>query len=323
MSELAGSEGGEAAAVDTGAETAGHESQAGVHGTGTPATGKEASAARQEILNELGEGDMDKLVTLKINGKEEKMPLKEALKISRLEKVSHAKMQEAAQLQKQAMQMIQMAKSNPRAFFQQTGVDPYEFAEATLAEKFEMMNLSPEQKKMMEYEQKLKSYEEREKHEKMTLEQRQRAEVEAKLSGELETEIVEAWKESGLPRHKYFAARIAGEMLSSHAQKRAGHREEALQAKEAAAIVKNQVVNELREILMSVAKGDPGAAQKMLGDELMKAFRDHDIKRVTGKAASSQSSQNQRPGEKPASGRSSTQNKPLSEKEWNEYFKKL
>lgn len=327
MSEAAGMEGAapaeSTAPAEAQTETAheGGKSQAPAPGqAGKAAGGQSAAQIRQEVINELGDQDMDKLVTLKVNGKEEKMPLREALKISRMEKASQAKMQEAAQLRLQAERVINLAKTNPKAFFQQTGIDPYDFAEMTLAEKYNELQMTPEQKKLMEYEQKVKQYEEREKQEKMTLAQRQKMEAESRMRGDLEKDILDAWKESGLPAHKYFGARISAEMLSSHAQKRAGYTDQVLSAKEAASIVKQQVVSELQSILLSVAKTDPGAAQKMLGDELLKIFRDHDVKRVTGQSASKPSSQN-RPAQA-ASGKQNA-NRPLTQKEWDEYFKKL
>jgi hypothetical protein len=300
------------------------EAQTGIPGAegaqAAPTSGDKAAIVK-DVIGELGEADMDKIVTIKVNGKEERIPLREALKISRMEKASQAKMQEAAVMQKQFQQVMALAKSNPREFLQRTGIDPYEFAESTLAEKYELMQMTPEQRKTMEYQQRLKTYEDKEKADKQNVDQRQQSEARSKIQGELEKDIVDAWKESGLPRHKYFAARISAEMLSSLAQKKAGYREEALHAKDAAAIVKEQVVAELKDIILSVAKTDPAAAQKLLGDDILKILRDHDVKRVTGNSASSASNQN-RPASQAASGRNQA-SKSMNDSEWKEYWKKL
>lgn len=318
--ETSGDVGGE----DTGSDQSTGSEDQSIAGAGEQGvSGGEKATIVKDVINEIGDSDMDRVVTLKINGKEEKMPLREALKVSRMEKASQAKMQEAATMQKQFNAVMQMAKTNPREFLQRTGIDPYEFAESTLAEKYEMMQMSPDQRKMMEYERRVKEYEERETNEKQTQAQRVESEARSKVQGELEKELVEAWKDSGLPVHKYFAARISAEMLSSMAQKKAGLRDQSLNAKEAASIVKESVVNEFRDIILSVAQKDPAAAQKLLGDNVLKIFRDYDVKRVTGQSASQSSSQN-RPANA-ASGKSNTlpNSKSMSERQWNEYFKKL
>lgn len=289
----------------------------------TDMSSKEAAATRQAAIRELGDQDMDSLVTLKVNGKEEKVPLREALKISRMEKASQAKMQEAAQLKAQASQIIQMAKSNPKAFFQQTGIDPYEFAEATLAEKYEMMQMTPEQKKLMEYEQRVKQYEDREKQDKQTREQQDQHVQTEKIRGEIQSEMIGAFKDVGIQPDVDLVARVSAEMMRSIAQKKAGYREEALSAKEALDTVLNNGLSMYQRYILSVAKADPEKAQKTLGDELLKILRDHDVKRVTGQSASRTGSQNNRPANQAVSGKSKNMTRSMSEKEWNEYFKSL
>lgn len=356
MSEAAGmdaSSGAVEGAVDNaGIETeAGSQDKSGEGGsTSTAPSGKEKAAIAKDVVAELQGQDLDKVVKVKINGKEQTLKIRDALKKVELAEGAQAKMQEAARVKQEAMQMLQLAKSNPKSFFKQTGIDPYEFAEATLAEKYEMMAMTPEQRELQEYRAQKAQQDAAEKSsrqeiiskierligkdnippgaENATKEQllgflQAKTQEHSNLRTNLEQEIVEAWKESGLPKSKYFAARISHEMLSSLAQKKAGLRDEALQAKEAAAIVKEQVTSELREILLQVAKADPGAAQQLLGDEMMKLLRDYDVRRVTGASQASQSKPQQRPGtSSPASGKSQA-NRPLSEKEWNDYFRKL
>lgn len=326
MSEVAGgmdsAPGGDA--IDTGAEQ-GSEAPSQVGGESQPGQPSASQKAQitKDVIRELGEQDLDAVVKVKINGKEQTMKVRDALKKAELGEGAQSKMQQAAQLRQQAEQIIRFARANPKEFFKQTGVDPYEFAEATLAEKYEMMQMSPEQKRLMELEKKNKDYEDREKQMREEREKHERSQTEHKLRGEIENEIVEAWKESGLPRHKYFAARIAAEMGSSLAQKKAGVIDQACSAKEAAANVKAQVVSELQDIVLQVAKTDPAAAQQLLGNELMKILRDYDVKRVTGSGQATQFG-NQRPGTQPASEKSKNSGKqPMSEKEWDKYFKGL
>lgn len=267
----------------------------------------EAEAPKAEVKR-LGEQDFDSVVTVKINGETKEMSLREVIKLNQLENASHAKMKEAAQLMKQVQGVIHMAKTDPKMFLRETGIDPEEFAESTLAEKYRMMQMSPEQRKMLEYEQKVKQYEERDKEAKQNYEKEQVSRVEAQEMSRLDTEVGDAWKESGLPKTKYMAAQIAAHMLSSSKQGKP------LTAKEAAANVKAAFVSNAREVISQL---DAEAIQEILGKDVLKKIRDWDVKRVTGKSASSGSKS---PGSKPASdGPKSFTN----QNEWRKYMDEL
>lgn len=269
-----------------------------------PSKAEETAKAQ---ARKLGEQDLDALVTVNINGETREMPLRDVIKINQLENVSQKKMQEAAKLRQQAEQFFRLAKSNPREFLKQTGIDPYEFAESTLAEKFEMMNLSPEQKRLMELEKENKSYKEKEKEDRQKAEQEQLSRYEQQELAKLDQEIGEAWKESGLPKTKYMAAQIAARLLS------ASKRGENLTAKEAAARVKEEFKMSTREVIGQL---DAESILDLFGKDIMKKIRDYDVKRVTGKA--SQAAQG--PSAKPVS----QGNKVFkSEHEWREHLAKI
>lgn len=270
---------------------------------------KQAEGAKAAQVRRLGEQDFDAIVTVKINGETKEMPLREAIKLNQLESASHAKMNEAAKLMKQVQGIIKMAKSNPKEFLKETGIDPYDFAEATLAEKFEMMNLTPEQKELMEYKQKLKSYEEKEANDRKAREQEQLSAMEAQESQKLDLEIGEAWKESGLPKTKYMVAQIAARMLSASRQ---GLKD--FTAKDAAASVKEEFKMSAREVFSQM---DAEAIQETLGKDVLKKLRDADLKRVSGKTSQHGSSQG--PSAKPASQAKAFK----SEHEWREHLREL
>lgn len=269
----------------------------------------ETTATETKIeAKRLGEQDFDSIVTVKINGETKEMPLREVIKLNQLENASHAKMQEAAKLMKQVQGVIHMAKTDPKAFLRETGMDPYDFAEATLAEKFKLMQMTPEQKQLLEYEQKVKHYEEKENELKKNYEMAEMTRVEAQEMSRLDTEVGDAWKESGLPKTKYMFAQIAANMLSSSKQGKP------LTAKEAAASVKAAFVSNTREVISQL---DAEAIQEILGKDVLKKIRDWEVKRVTGKSASQG---NKSTGQKPAS------EKPTSFKsqyEWRKHIEEL
>ena len=128
---------------------------------------------------------------------------------------------------------------------------------------------------------------------------------------DLNNEVLEAWKESGLPKHKYFGSLMAFQMMSH--QKRTG---EPLQAKEAAAKVKGDFVKAVKEI---VAQLDPQGIQDLLGADVMAKVRQADIDRVTSKVASTVGQHN-RPGNQSASDKPK---RPMNEYEYREYIRKM
>lgn len=283
------------------------------------AAGKESAEDRQireeneKKLAELGEQDMEKIVTLKVNGEVMKMPLKEAVKHFQLERVSQDKMREARQAKEMAAQLIQLAKNDPDKFFDVTGIDADTFAESRLARKYELMMMSPEQRELFELkqwkeqqEQMLRQAQEEEERQALT-------QAEAQEMQSLEKEIVEAWQESGLPKHKVFGQFMAAQMLSH--QKRTG---EALQAKEAAAIVKRDFLRNVGEILTSL---DAPAILDVIPKDVLSKVRQYDVERVTGKAASKIGGG--RPGNNPVTKSSNKNAKPMSDLEWRDYVRNL
>lgn len=284
------------------------------------AAGKESAEDRQireasekKALAELGEQDMEKIVTLKVNGEVMKMPLKEAVKHFQLERVSQDKMREARQAKEMAAQLIQLAKNDPDKFFDVTGIDADTFAESRLARKYELMMMSPEQRELFELkqwkeqqEQMLRQAQEEEERQALT-------QAEAQEMASIEKEIVEAWQESGLPKHKVFGQFMAAQMLSH--QKRTG---EALQAKEAAAIVKKDFLRNVGEILTSL---DAPAILDVIPKDVLAKVRQFDVDRVTGKAASKVGGG--RPGNNPVTKPSNKNSKPMSDLEWRDYVRNL
>jgi hypothetical protein len=276
----------------------------------TKSADEKTKDAKAEIKR-LAEDDLDKVVTLKINGETKEMSVREAIKLTQLEQASRAKMQEAAQYKKQMEQLVGLAKQDPKQFFSLLGVDPYEFAESTLAEKLELLEMSDEQRKLLEAEEKLKKYEETEKEMKARQEREQEEAAIAQESEKLDKEIGEAWKASGLPMRKEFVTAIAQEMYGASVRK------ENLTATEAASRVKESWLRSLTETVKSM---DAEAIHGILGSDTIEKLRDFDIQRVTKKNMASQKFSG--PSNKQAS-QSNRKSKPLTEQEYEAWKESL
>jgi len=265
---------------------------------------KEVKAAQ---IRRLAEGDLDAVVTVKVNGETKELTVREVMKLNQLENASQAKMREASELKSQVQQIMKLAKSDPKAFLRQTGIDPYDFAESTLAEKFELMQMSPEQKELMDLKNYKKSQEQREKEDLDAQEKHHMSRLESQEMETLDQEIGSALQEHGIS-DKYLASQVAARMLSASRQNKT------LTAKQAAASVKQEYDSSILNVL---SKMDAEAIHKALGKDKLKLLREYDVKRVSGNQTSQQS---QSPGAKPAS----TAKKTFSnEHEWREHLSKM
>lgn len=299
--------------------------------TSTPAP-KEADAKAKPAVK--AEDDNEEVHLGSFKGK---VPKGLAAEIKNYVRGSQVKMREFAQMQKLAQTdpaaFIKAhgvsAKENPKLakqVLESMGLDPYDFSEMTLAEKLEQLSLSPEQKRLRE----LEAFKAEKENEEKTKAEKERADKESKLEAEqsqtIRQELVEAWKDSGLPPHRYFGGMIAAQMLSHQQQ---NHKREEngldplppLSAKQAAAKVKADFISHVREVLSAM---DPQGILGLLGETMTKV-REYDIQRVSSQDSKNGTSQ-KRTGA-PVSVQSNTNKKPMSEQEfrtWKEnYYKSL
>lgn len=238
---------------------------------------KGASKSVQEKAEDLlGESDLSKKVRVKINGQEKVMTVKEVIKLQQLEQASHEKMRTAAQLEKQVKGFVEFLKANPKAAMQQLGVDPYEFAEMTLAEKLEAMSMSPEQRELSELKAWKAEQERQEKLRQEHEEQQKMTRAETAEAERLDKELADAFSTSGLPKHKLYVMHVADLMRTE------ARRGNDLSAREAVSIIKDKVSGLIREAVGSL---DADAIRALLGDETVKKLRESELRKVTAGAA--------------------------------------
>lgn len=280
----------------------------------TPSEGArapKAEATQRETERLLSEQDLDAYIVQKINGKEERIKVRDALKGYGLDKTANQRMQEAAQLRKQTAQLMELAKTDLRQFCEVTGQDfdqvlrqslaqRKEIAEEILAAEYERSQMSPEQLEALQYKEQLEQYKTREMAQKQplideikqllpeslipkglenaTIEQLQqfaqvkRQEFQQGIDN-LSNELLSAWEQSGLPRQKEFGQWMA--QVMSDYQKRTG---QSLQPADAAARVKARFLDSTRGLLSQM---DAKAIQETLGEEIVEKLRKYDVERVS------------------------------------------
>lgn len=242
--------------------------------------GQTGETAEQKAARMLGDQDLDALTEIKVNGKVEKVTVREALKRAQLASASHEKMQQAARIAKQAQQMqqlLELAENNPAEFFKMRGKNFDQLAEEALAKRFELAQMDPTQRELMEAKQKLQEMQtERERAQKEYKSHQERI-VTQQVQQKLDQEIGEAFSQSSLPKEPFYVAQIAAEML------RAEKSGQPLTAREAADRVKSRWAMSNRTILEGM---DAKAILDFLGPKVQKMLSDYELKRVTDESAS-------------------------------------
>lgn len=255
----------------------------------------EGSAGANEKKTQ-NQSQTEEFAEIKLGSVQGKVPKQIAEAIKNYEKGFHTKAQQAAQLEK----LVELGKKDPKNFFKQTGLDIYEFAESVLAEKFEEMQMTPEQKKLRELEQWKQEKENSEMSSKREVlealkefgplpegaEKASKDQLEAYLQRQKETyqkewstldqQIGEAFKSSGIPADKYVIAKVAFEMSS--ALKRGKN----LTAQEAVEKVKGEFFGGVKNLFGQMEVKN---IHDLLGGEFLDKLRKYDLDSVTAQAA--------------------------------------
>lgn len=210
---------------------------------------------------------------IKVDGAEEELDEETLLKLAQMGRASNKRFQDAAQLRREAEELIALIKQDPRKVLQHPsiGLDPYKVAEDWLIEKLEQEKLSPEQQKIQEYEQKLKAYEEEKKAAAEAKDQENKQKLIAHYSQEYEREVQEALASSGLPRTAKTVRRMAEYM------KAALDNGIELPAANVAKLVRQDYIRDISE-LFNQTDGD--TLIQILGDEMANKIRKSDLQRL-------------------------------------------
>lgn len=150
-----------------------------------------------------------------IEGKETEVDIEELRQGYQMKQASQRRFEEAATLRKQAEQFFDAFKKDPWTAAQQLGIDLDSAADAYYAEKLRLEMMDPKERELLEKDKKLKEYEEKEASYKKDLEKQEIAQLQAQAMQEIDVEIGDVLKQSGMKSSPKVVARIAELMLAS------------------------------------------------------------------------------------------------------------
>lgn len=295
-------------------KVAGAQSGAGPAGasvTGKPDAADKASQANQQGI-ELSEEQLNIPVTRLINGQKVTKPIKDWIGANQLEQASYERFQKAQQIERDAAQKLELFKRNPAKFMADNGIDPFEFSQATLAQRLEYLGMTEEQRELYQLRFEKQQRDEADKQQKLQDQQRVQQEQDEKEYQSMAKEFLEAWKSSGLPDHPYFGQLTAATMARARTQGIP------LTWEKAAAIVKRDFSNTHQNVLASFPTVE--ALAEYLGEPVLKKLRDYEVARVSAKNSRSKSSP-KRPGGEPASQKAKKQSF-VNERDYHDYWER-
>lgn len=269
---------------------------------------EEAAPEQQQVIEKkyLPADLEDAVYKVTIDGEEKELTIKELGRLQSLEKASQRRFQEAASYNKKIEDFVNNAK-DPMKILQKLGHDPEKFAEEYMRKRIEELQMSPEQKK--ETEERLKFNEEKEQWNQQ---------VETRIREEIDVEMSQAFKSSGLPKSPFLAARMAGLVAQSIEKSKNGD-SKPLSYEEAAGKVKSWFQNATKETLSQM---DAKAILDFLGPDMAKKLQQAFVHRIEGGTVPSANSKGSAPAV-PTKSKNTEKKKFTNWRDYQEYIDTL
>lgn len=229
---------------------------------------------------------------LKLDGKDVEMPESEVIALAQKSGSSGKRFEEAQKLRAEAEAVLRFAKENPAEFFARTGMNARQWAEEYLIGELKREQMSPEQRKAAENEEKLKKYEAEKKAADDKKKSDELAALQKKHAERYDALFVEALSKSGLPKTPYTVKRMAELQLVNIRKKLE------LTPDQLAKVVREDYIAE-QKALFGSTEGD--ALLEMLGPDVVKKLSKAQIAKLKAKGVGqgAGSPPPKRQGEKP------------------------
>lgn len=210
---------------------------------------------------------------VKVDGNEMEVDESELINNYQLSKAAQQRLQEGMQLRKQSEEFIRLLKTDPLKVLSHPsiGIDAKKWAEEYLISEMKKDAQSPEERQLEEYKAKLAKYEEQENLTKRQQEEQQRLEVRAKYTDQINREIIENLEVSGLPKTHFTVQRMVyylAQGLSAGVD---------LSPRDVVDLVRRDYINDTKSLYSGL---DSDALIKILGDDVAKKIRNHDLSKV-------------------------------------------
>lgn len=213
----------------------------------------------------------EQLFDVVINGKQKQVTKDQLIRMAQKGEAADEKFTKASQIARQAEQVLEYFRSNPKKAMQELGHDVREFAEQTLADEIRKEMMSPEQKEAAELRRENEEMKKRLKEADDKAQAEKQAVNKARYAEKYDAELTAAMEQGGLIKNPATVRSVAAIM---HNYLLKGYEVSALDAvQEYKETTQSQGASLIRLV------GAEKAAQ-MLGDDFMNALRKEDLKKI-------------------------------------------
>ena len=216
---------------------------------------------------------------VKLEGEELEVDEDELIRNYQLRKVSDKRLQEGVMARKQAEALLHMLKTDPQRVLSdpRIGLDVKKFAEDIIYKQLQEEMMTPEQRELATYKQKVQAYEAQQKK----LQDEQRMKEEAALHEQRRNDYVNdissALANSGLPKNDYTVGRVVHEMTRAIQNGFSN-----VKAQDVIELVHAQFVKDTKELYGSSSEE---TLFKLLGDDVAGKIRNYDVSQFKQKNA--------------------------------------
>jgi len=257
---------------------------------------------------------------LKIDGQESEYDEADVIALAQQSKAAQKRFNEASKMRKEAEQLIQMLKEDPRSVLEHEsiGLDAKKWAEDLLLAELEKAELSPEARRAYEAEEKLKAYEKEKEDASKKREHEDGIKLQARFVQEYEASIQAALEKVDIPKTPQSVARMATLM---HSALENGHEIDATQA---ANLVRQEYLGDMLTLL---GKADGETLIKLLGEGVATKIRKTDLARLETRLKKAQTPEGESAVDAlesmPTTTREEAGAKKMNTLEFREYLEKL
>lgn len=216
------------------------------------------------------EDSAPKTYKVKVDGEEVEVTEDELLRGYQMRKASDKRFAEANQARKQAEEFVRLLKTDPTKVLSHPSIghDVKKLAEDYLLQEMEKEMMTPEQKQLQEYQQKLAAYEAQEKKAREQYENQQKEAIRQRYQEDYNKQIVDALESSGLPKTEHTVKRMIHYMANALEK---GYE---LTANDVVGLVRNDYIEDTKSLYSGL---DGDALIKILGDGVAKKLRKHEL----------------------------------------------
>lgn len=243
-----------------------------------PTSTPDTTASTPNTTTPPTQAQVARMIKMKVDGQEMELPESEIIALAQQGKSANKRFQEAAAAKREAEQVVNFLKSNPKEAFKKLGIDVRKFSEDTLLEFIQQEQMSPEQRKAHENEQELNKYRESEKSLKAQREAQERETLEKHHHDNYEKIFIQALTESGLPKTPYTVMRMA-QLEAVNVSKKLS-----LTPSQLAKVVREDYINE-QKALYGAADGE--TLLELLGKDAVKKLSKAQLSKYKASAQNS------------------------------------